>query len=199
MNEKDGILGNMLRAITLLESFRPFASLIPEVRTNMVYALPYAKSREDVAGIEGRITVVNGFPRASGFPKFGVSSHMARFILEIMKVNPEMRAGINFIHNDQFGRWLKEYCAKNNLLLACIDRSKEPEERKEREGDSMVWKVAMVISSVGGRVPDIAYETGAVGKEPVSVFLGRSAVEVTEKIIRLGGEYIKVLVKHKDR
>lgn len=195
MNEKDGVLGNMLRAITLLESSGSFAHLIPEVRTNMVYALPYAKSREDVAGIEGRITVVNGFPRASGFPKFGASSHMARFIIEIMKTNPEMRAGINFIHNEQFGRWLKEYCAKNNLLLACTDRSKEPEEKRGREGNSMAWKAATVIISVGGRVPDIAYGTGAVGKEPISVLIGRSAVEVTEKIIRLGEEYCKDLVK----
>ncbi|MEA3431574.1 MAG: thiamine-phosphate synthase family protein [candidate division WOR-3 bacterium] len=91
MNEKDLVLGNVLQAVMMLEKSHSFAYLIPEVRTNLVYALPNAKSKEDVAGIEGRITVVNGYPKASGFPKFGASSHMARFIIEIMKVNPEMR------------------------------------------------------------------------------------------------------------
>lgn len=191
MNEKDLVLGNMLRAVRMLEKSYSFALLIPEVRTNLVYALPDAKSKEDIAGIEGRITVVTGFPKASGFPQFGASSHMARFILEIMKVNPEMRAGINFIYNDEFGKWLKEYCGENNLLLGCIDRSKEPEERKQKEGDSMVWKVAEVIRSVNGRVPDIAYETGAVGKEPVSVLIGKSAVEIVERVGSLGEDYVK--------
>jgi len=191
MNERDLVLGNVLQAVSMLERSRSFALLIPEVRTNLVHALLDAKSKEDVAGIDGRITVVNGFPRASGFPQFGASSHMARFILEIMKINQEMRAGIDFIYNDEFGRWLKEYCGKNNLLLGCADRSKEPEERKQKEGDSMVWKVAEAIQSVGGNVPDIAIETGAVGKEPVSVLIGKSAVEVVEQAIKLGEEYVK--------
>lgn len=191
MDEKDLVLENMLQAVRMLEESPSFALIIPEVRTNLVYAFPDAKLKEDVAGIEGRITVVNGFPKASGFPQFGASSHMARFILEIMKVNPEMRAGINFIYNDELGKWLKEYCGKNNLLLGCANRSKEPEERKQKEGDSMVWKVAEIMRSVGGRVPDIAYETGAVGKEPVSVLIGKSAVEIVERVIKLGEEYVK--------
>lgn len=191
MNERDLVLGNVLQAVTMLEKSHSFAYLIPEVRTNLVYALPDARSREDVAGIEGRITVVSGFPKTSGFPKFGASSHMARFIIEIMKTDPEMRAGIDLIYNDKFGKWLKEYCEKNNLLMGCVDRSKEPEERKQKEGDSMVWKVAEVIRSVNGRVPDIAYETGAVGKEPVSVLIGKSAVEIVEQVIKLGEDYVK--------
>jgi len=69
-----------------------------------------------------------------------------------------MRAGINFIYNQEFGKWLQVYCTKNNLLLAPIDRSKEPDRRKQREGDSMVWKVREAIHSAGGNVPDIAYE-----------------------------------------
>lgn len=185
------VLGNMLNAIMLLEKSRSFAFLIPEVRTNLVYALSHAKSKREVAGIDGRVTVVNGFPKASGFPRFGASSHMARFILEIMKVDPEMRAGINFIYNQEFGKWLKVYCTKNNLLLARIDRSKEPDEKKKREGDSMVWKVGEAIRSAGGKIPDIAYETDATGKEPVSVMTGKSAVDVVAKIIKLGEKYVK--------
>lgn len=191
MNEREMVLGNMVDAIAVLEKSRSFAPLIPEVRTNLVYALPHAKSKQDVGGIDGRITDVNGFPKASGFPKFGASSHMARFILEIMKVDPEMRAGINFIYNEEFGEWLRAYCDKNNLLLGYVDRSKEPEKIKKEEGGSMAWKVAQIIQSVDGRIPDIAYETGAVGKEPVSVLIGKSAVDVVIRAIKLGEEYAK--------
>jgi len=58
---------------------------------------------------------------------------MARFILEIMKVDPEIRAGINFIYNEEFREWLRAYCDKNNLLLGHVDRSKEPEDIKKEE------------------------------------------------------------------
>ena len=77
------------------------------------------------------------------------------------------------------------------MLLGCVDRSKEPEERKQKEGDSMAWKVEEAIRLVDGRIPDIAYETSAVGKEPVSVLLEKSAVEVVEKAVKLGEDYVK--------
>jgi len=45
MNEKDLVLGNVLRAVRMLGKSHSFALLIPEVRTNLVYALPDAKSK----------------------------------------------------------------------------------------------------------------------------------------------------------
>ena len=83
VNERDIVLGNLTRAVKMLERSIPFVQLIPEVRTNLIYALPEAKLKEEVAGIEGRITVANEMPKASGFPCFGASSHMARFIIEM--------------------------------------------------------------------------------------------------------------------
>jgi len=189
--EKEVILGNLVIALKMLEKSSSFVQIIPEVRTNLVYALPEAKSEEDVAGIEGRITVVDGMPKACGLPQFGASSHMARFIIEIMKVNPKIRAGINLIYNEEFGKWIKNWCKKNNLTLGYVDRSKEPENKRKMEGDSMSWKVSQIINSTGGRIPDIAYEKGAVGKEDISVIIGTSATEVAEKAIKIGDEYVK--------
>ena|GEM_PF-2104086 len=48
------VLGNMLDAVMMLEKSRSFAPLIPEVRTNMVYALPHAKSKQDVGGMKDK-------------------------------------------------------------------------------------------------------------------------------------------------
>ena len=38
-DESDRVLGNVTRALTMLESSKSFALLMPEVRVNMVYAL----------------------------------------------------------------------------------------------------------------------------------------------------------------
>ena len=76
--ELEVILGNITCAVGMLESCPEFAALIPEVRVNLVYALPQATTPNEVAAVEGRITAVGGLPRASGMPKLGASDHMAR-------------------------------------------------------------------------------------------------------------------------
>jgi hypothetical protein len=58
MEEEIDMYGRMAVALNILESCREFAALIPEVRTNLVYARPGAKTRHEVLGIDGRITVV---------------------------------------------------------------------------------------------------------------------------------------------
>jgi len=42
VNDNDAILGNLVVAVTMLEDCHEFALLIPEVRVNLVYALPGA-------------------------------------------------------------------------------------------------------------------------------------------------------------
>ncbi|MHB9301910.1 thiamine-phosphate synthase family protein [Thermofilum pendens] len=80
--EVDRVLGNLVRAVGMLEGCPELSMLIPEVRSNIVYALPNPRTVRDVAGVEGRITVVNGRPKASSYPRFGASWHMARLIVE---------------------------------------------------------------------------------------------------------------------
>jgi len=60
--------GKMALALDLIERCSEFTALIPEVRTNLVYTLPNAKTRDDVLAVEGRISVVNGLPHAAGKP-----------------------------------------------------------------------------------------------------------------------------------
>ena len=174
--------GKMAIALDLIEECTEFATLIPEVRTNLVYARLNAKTRDDVLGIDGRITVVKGLPHAAGKPKFGASSHMARLIVELSKTDPSIRAGINFASNSALARWLEDYCKAKDWVFSVIDRRNEPEEIKEVEGGSMPWKVKAAIEAGGGRVPKIFYETGAIGKEPVSVLVATDPIEVAKEI-----------------
>ena len=58
----------------------------------MVYALPYAKNANEVAGVDGRIVkLIDGF-RPAGMVKFGASKHVASAVLSFMKFNPLIRS-----------------------------------------------------------------------------------------------------------
>ncbi len=189
MQEDIDVYGRMAIALDIIEGCQEFASLIPEVRTNLVYARPSAKTRFEVLAVEGRITVVNSFPQAAGKLRFGASSHMARLIVEIGKRDPSIRAGIDFANDPKLARWLDDYCKTKGWIFGVIDRRNEPEDIREAEGQSMPWKVAEAIRAAGGCVPKIFYETGAMGKEPVSVLVGKDPIEVAEQACEIARLY----------
>jgi thiamine-phosphate diphosphorylase len=176
-------------ALDRIEACREFVSLIPEVRSNFVYAKEHASGRDDVLAVDGRITVVHHMPHAAGKPRFGASSHMARLLIEIRKVDPSLRAGIDFANNPGLAAWLEQYCHERGWIFSVIDRRNEPEEIKSAEGASMPWKVGEAVRAAGGKAPKIFYETGAVGKEPVSVLVGHDPLEVADQICTLAQEY----------
>ncbi len=195
MDEKSQMIdmyGRMAMALECVESCREFAAMIPEVRTNLVYAKAGASGRNEVMAIDGRITVVRGMPCAAGKARFGASSHMARLIVEIIRTDPAIRAGIDFANTPHLVRWLDEYCRDKGWIFSCIDRSREPEEVKSEEEGSMPWKVAEAIRAAGGAVPKIFYETGAVGKEPVTVLVGRDPIEVAGEACEIARRYVRL-------
>jgi len=181
--------GRMVIALEIIETCQEFADLIPEVRTNLVYARPNPRTKDDILAIDGRITIVNGMPHASGKPRFGTSSHMARLIIELSKIDYHLRAGINFANNPSLSIWLQEYCKTKGWVFSWIDRNLEPDEIKDSEGSSMPWKVREAVKTAGGRAPKIFYETGAVGKEPVSVLVGNDPIEVAEQVCQIARLY----------
>jgi len=181
----------MVRAVDILEKCPEFASLVPEVRINLVYALPGAKTRKDVAAVEGRITVVRGFPHASGLPAFGASDHMARLIIETRKYDANINAGINFKCDEEIIKVVKKYCTERKLLFGWIDRSREPKEVIQRDGASMPWKIGELVRSSGG-VPRLFYEGEGWGKEPLFVAVGADAVEVAGIAVEIAVRYRKI-------
>ncbi|MCQ5375576.1 MAG: AIR synthase-related protein [Methanomassiliicoccales archaeon] len=180
-DEKVEMYGKMAIALEIIENCKEFSLLVPEVRTNLVFASSNAVTPSDVLAIDGRITVVNGLPRAAGPFRFGASDHMARLILEIRKKEPDIRAGINFASTPELTKWLKGFCERKGWIFGVIDRSKEPIEVSLKDGESMPWKIEELMRSTSGKIPKIFYETGAVGKEPVSVLIGRDPVEVARE------------------
>ena len=123
--------GRLYLGLEQIESCIEFSSLIPEVRTNFVYASEESTTPEDVLAVDGRITIVDKCPKAAGKIKLGLSSHVARLILEIHKKDPEIRAAIDFANDPEDHRFSKKYCAEKGWVFSVIDRRFEPEEIKD--------------------------------------------------------------------
>lgn len=182
--ERFRVLGNLEKAVKILvEKGRIVNKVIPEVFTNIGMALPYpyARSPMDVAAIPGRIGRYRDTIIVPGKPEFGVSSHVARAILAIMKFNPEVRAAANIAYSQDIEKAVNEI----GLLESSFDRRMEPPEVKRVEGGTTEWGVTMAVEKLDGRIPDVIYDYGEHGKEPLTLIFGRDAVEVAEKIIRI--------------
>jgi len=182
------MLGNLVSAVEMLQSCAEFALLMPEVRVNLVYALPGAKTSDEVAAVDGRITVVQGFPYAPGLPRWGASDHMARLIIEVRKYDPTINAGINFKCDATVIDVVQKYCSEKGLLFGWIDRTKEPAEVAEQDRSSMPWKVKQLATNHGG-IPKLFYEGEGWGKEPLFVALGSDAIEVAGITIEIAQRY----------
>jgi hydroxymethylpyrimidine/phosphomethylpyrimidine kinase len=182
------ILGNLAQAVNTLQGCREFSLLMPEVRVNVVYALPGAKSGREVAAIDGRITVVRGYPFASGSAAWGASDHMARLIIEVRKYNAGINAGINFKCDAEIIKAVKMYAKDNKLVFGWIDRSREPADVSAKDGSSMPWKVRQLVDQ-SGRLPDVFYEGDGWGKEPLFVILGIDAVSVVKTATDIARKY----------
>jgi len=180
------VLMNLEKAKTSLEATPEVAMLVPEVGMNIAMAIPYAESIDDVAAIEGRIVKTSEGAKAAGNPKFGCSSHLARYILEIIKHDESRRAAINLKFSNNILETLKEL----DVTISFYDRTKEPEEIKKVDGMTVPWGVKQAVKRIG-KVPDVIYHRGDVGKEPMIVILGQQAYDLAEHTAQLAREIRK--------
>lgn len=151
---------------------------IPEVRMNISGALPHATKKEQIAAIEGRITIVGGYPYASGEIKFGVSDHTARLILEAKKYDPS----INFVINLKYDKnWISLLKKQTNLQIKEIKREQQPVDIKNKEDSTMQWIIQKTMNQMG-RFPDIIWDKGDIGKEPIIRLFGKDSKDMIQKL-----------------
>jgi hydroxymethylpyrimidine/phosphomethylpyrimidine kinase len=180
---KYSVLMNIEEARVLLESTPMVAALVPEVGMNIAMAIPYAENVDDVAAIEGRIVKVLNGVKAVGFPKFGCSSHLAKYILEVTKHDSTKKAVVNLRFSDEVLRVLEG----KGLKVSFYDRKEEPEHIKKTEGMTIPWGVEQAIKRIG-KTPDVIYHKGDVGKEPMIVILGEKASELARVVTQVAKE-----------
>ena len=186
--QAEKVFGNLVCAVEMLQNCPEFSSLVPEVRVNLAYALPGAKTSDEVAAVDGRMTVVRGLPYAPGLPRWGASDHMARLVIEVRKYDSTINAGINFKCDAIVIDIVQKYCSEQGILFGWIDRTKEPEKVAEQDRSSMPWKIKQLETNYGG-IPKLFYEGEGWGKEPLFVAIGSDAVEVAGIAIEIARRY----------
>ncbi len=180
------VLMNLEKAKNLIESTPTVAMLVPEVGMNVAMAIPYAESVDDVAAIDGRIVKVLRGVKAVGSPRFGCSSHLARYILGIAKPDSNRRAAVNLKFSEEVLRALE----RRGLEVSFYDRREEPENIKRIEGMTIPWGVEQAVKRAR-KVPDVIYHKGDIGKEPMIVILGEEARELAKLVTQVATEIVK--------
>ena len=177
------VLKNVKEAKQMLETSSEIFKLVPEVGMNVAMAVPYAESLNDVAAIEGRLVRTVGKVKAVGSISFGSSSHLARYLLTITEHDSNKKAAINL----KFSEDILSVLEQHGLEISFYDREEEPEEIKKVEGMTIPWGVQEAIKRAG-KVPDVIYHRGEIGKEPMIVILGEQACDVAKLAIQLAKE-----------
>jgi hydroxymethylpyrimidine kinase/phosphomethylpyrimidine kinase len=172
------VIRSLRVAIDRLKGEEDIGELIPEVSSNLGYALPFAQNKWDVAAVPGRIIRLGKTVATVDAPEFGASQHIASIILTVMRYDPSFRSAINV----RFSPTILQACREGGLHLLGFDRRQEPQEVKEREGSSLVWGIEKVLTEAG-EVPDVVYDEGGWGKEPMLRILGKDPGEVAQKVI----------------
>lgn len=166
------VLENVKEAVRMLENTPNFKNIIPEVGTNIGMATECAESELDVAAVDGRIIPAKEGVHA-GCVDFGVSSHVARMILAMMERDKEKRSAINLKYSSR----IIEACKELGMRIASFDREKEPTGAR-----TMDWGVREASVEFS---PDVIFDLGAVGKEPMIRIFGTTAVGVAVKVKRV--------------
>ena len=177
-NDKINVINQVKEIYNYISNKKEFCKLIPEVRMNISGALPNAKNKQEIAGIDGRISIVNDFPHKCGEIKFGASDHTARLILTAK----EFDNTINFVINLKFEqKWIPLISSHTDLKLQEIIREEQPDEVKNKEFSTMQWLIKNSVEK-HGTIPDIIWDSGSVGKEPIIRLFGRDSKEMIEKL-----------------
>lgn len=158
-------------------SSKKYCRLIPEVRTNVAIALPNAKTLDEIAGVDGRITIVQGMPKCAGPITFGATNHTGRLVLTAKKYDSRISAVINIRYSPN----LIEKLSKTDLLLVEIDRTDQPRQTSQTEDSSMSWIIKNIYNHYQ-KIPDIIWDKGEIGKEPMIRLFAKTSDELIEKI-----------------
>jgi len=154
--------------------------LIPEVQSNLAYAIPFAESVRDVASFPGRIIRLGNTIGTLTSPRFGASRQIHHLVLAAMEYDPERRAAMNVVYSDALVKRIKSL----NYSVAEFDRTRTPPDLQAEEGSTLAWGVQDVMEELG-KVPDAIYDRGAVGKVPLIRLFGRDPASVVNLIAKL--------------
>ncbi|MEM3063123.1 MAG: thiamine-phosphate synthase family protein [Nitrososphaerota archaeon] len=184
--EKQRILKELEKAITLIENDPYFTLIMPEVAVNIVMAIDNAKTKFDVAAIPGRIVKVKNKAKALMKPEFGASNHMAKVLLLVMSFNPSIKAAINIKYDSKI-----ESIIKNIGIKYAFTSIKNKINVLEKES-IILNSIASILKK--NKFCDIIIDKGGYGIEPITYIFGKDAVSVAKIAIEIAKRYSEILI-----
>jgi hydrogenase maturation factor/predicted fused transcriptional regulator/phosphomethylpyrimidine kinase len=163
---KDEVEETLSAALRQFEEMEDAASLIPEIGSNMVYAKLDAAGPADIAGLDGRIIVSEGKPKACGKVWYGGSQFLASVIVEALRRDPSIRAAVVIRGGEDISLALKE-AGKTVVQLSPESTNGCPVAR---------------FLSCGGVLAGAYSHPGAFGIEPTTTILGRDPAELLKTL-----------------
>ncbi|MFW5939543.1 MAG: thiamine-phosphate synthase family protein [Halolamina sp.] len=169
LRTSEQVLASVRRGLRLLRNASGFATLIPDVGTNLVEALPDPAGIEDVAAVPGRIVDVKGAATVPGDPEFGVSEHVAGVLLAARAAGVDARAAVNV-----------DYAAAD--VDAFADAGYATVEFDPGAGRDGV-RDAVAAADLSASEPFVLFQTGAHGVEAITYVLGPDAPTVARAVV----------------
>jgi len=88
---------------------------------------------------------------------------------------PSLRSAISL----RFDWELVEICKELGLVVSSYDRKEEPQEVKSIDGKTIPWGVRRAVKGMD-QIPEVIYDLGDLGKEPMIFLYGHTATEVAQ-------------------
>lgn len=168
-------LRDLQEALAQISNAPQFSRLIPQVRANLVACGTDATTYMDVAGVPGRITLVNGRAVALTTPQFGASQHTANLLLWARSNWPSLQACLGISGTKEIITAAKENAFKiMGLSIPATDHLSISEAAQKLAG-----RVKKASQFVAVHVP------GGIGVEPILYLFGPSAVGLANVSISL--------------
>jgi hydroxymethylpyrimidine/phosphomethylpyrimidine kinase len=177
IKNKDDVHVELTHAINKFIEIENIYKYIPECQTNFVFSKKNPKSIKDVLGVSGRIVKTGITVTVAGDLSYGGSKHVATALIIINKKYPEICSAINLKYNKEIISRLR----KSGLIISSYDRSIEPRDVKNKEGDSIEWGIKHAIKN-SEKPPDIIYHKGDFGKEAMIIIFAKTPTLVIKKI-----------------
>ncbi|MFO7834520.1 MAG: thiamine-phosphate synthase family protein [Halohasta sp.] len=163
------VLSSVRRGLRTLTSTGGFATLIPNVGSNLVECLPDAATVDDVAGVPGRIFDIKGRATVPSDPEFGVSEHVASVLLAARTHAVDVQAGLNISYDA-------------DLIDAFEDAGYTTVEFDSEAREQLESTIGEAVADADLTETFVCYQTGGFGIEPISYVLGPDAPTVATTV-----------------
>jgi predicted fused transcriptional regulator/phosphomethylpyrimidine kinase len=157
-DEKNKIIDNLLEAFLIIKD-KEIKDLIPEVKINIAMSKNNAKDTNDIAAFLNGLIISDESISGYNSIKFGKSKHLSNLLIKLKD-----KIDVNAIMNIAYTKKIE----KTNFIIGNLTKDFKLKEKKKQY--------------------DILLHKGDFGIEPCAYILGKNAIDVVNKLIKIKEE-----------